>query len=277
MGVEDGPHSSVDPGHRRVPPGGSSARFGITEQFAPLFEELHRLEPGDPRRARIREQLITGHLPIARRIAHGHSRHGDPQELEQVAALALVEAVDRFTPGRGTPFIAFAAPTIRGGISHHHRDREPMIRAPRAVHELRGRAAVVSADLAQLLGRTPTAAEVAERLGTDRTTAAEALGAGPVGSCDSLDRPGGPGGSSGPLARPDERFDLVEDRLHLRSLVGRLSERDRRILLLRFHGGLTQSQIGARVGLTQMGVSRVLKSALATLRTAATAQGAGTG
>jgi len=242
-----------------------------------LFDERARLPRNDPRHRLLRDRLIKGHLPVARHIARKHaSRGGDPDDLEQVATIGLILSVDRFEPARGVDFLSFAVPTITGEVLRYFRDRQPLIRMPRQLRELQAGLAEATTELSQALGRAPRPSEIAAHLGVDRATVLDALEAIHTVHVSSLDEPasaeGQPGGSGGPnrfdaaLAVDDTDTDLVEHRATLVPLLTALPDRDRRILLLRFVHGLTQTEIGQRIGISQMHVSRLLAGILARLR-----------
>jgi RNA polymerase sigma-B factor len=247
------------------------------EHLAPLFAERAALPEGHPRRGRLRAELIVGYLPVARNIARKYAyRGGHPEDLEQVAAVGLVLAVDRFDPERSIDFLAFAVPTISGEVLRHFRDRATTIRVPRRLRGLQSQIYDAAAELGQRHGRAPRPSEIARELGVDVEVVLEGLAAQGAGHTSSLDEPasgddrgsGSAGGSrfAGALAQTEPKFDLVEHREGIAPLLAALPERERQILLLRFFGGLTQTEIAARVGLSQMHVSRLLSRTLARLR-----------
>jgi RNA polymerase sigma-B factor len=244
------------------------------EHLAPLFAERAGLPENHPRRERLRDELITGHLPLARNIARRYGyRGGNPEDLVQVASVGLVLAVDRFDPGRGIDFLSFAVPTINGEVLRYFRDRVSTIRTPRRLRTMQSRVYDSAAELGQRHGRAPRPSEIAEHLGVDVEVVLEALLAQGVARTASLDEPAAHGEGSGErmrfgaaLAQIEEEFDLVEHREALAPLLAALPERERRILLLRFFGGLTQTEIGAEIGISQMHVSRLLSRTLARLR-----------
>ena len=244
------------------------------EHLAPLFAECAGLPEGHPRRARLRDELIAGHLPVARNIARKYAYRGDnPEDLEQVAAVGLVLAVDRFDLDRGTDFLSFAVPTINGEVLRYFRDRATTIRTPRRLRSMQGMIYDAVAELGQRHGRAPRPSEIAAHLGVDVEVVLEALSAQAVVRTASLDEPAPDNDGSGErlrfgsaLAHVEEQFDLVEHRESLAPLLAALPDRERQILLLRFFGGLTQTEIGTRVGISQMHVSRLLSRTLATLR-----------
>jgi RNA polymerase sigma-B factor len=235
------------------------------------FSRLRRT--GDPR---LREQLVERHLPLARRMARRYSRSRDSgEELGQVAALGLVKAVDRYDPRRGASFTSFAVPTILGELRRHLRDTRWAVHVPR---ELQERAQTVTREADRLvtaLGRAPSAADVAGSLGTTVEEVVDAREAAFAIGSESLDAPAASGGeaegdSAGDrLGGVDPGYELVEDRNAIDRAAACLSTHDRAILRMRFAGGMTQSQIGARLGISQMHVSRTLRRVLTRLRTAA--------
>jgi RNA polymerase sigma-B factor len=244
------------------------------EHLAPLFVERAALPEGDPRREWLRDELIAGHLQLARNIARRFAhRRENPDDVEQVAAVGLVLAVDRFDADRGTDFLSFAVPTINGEVLRYFRDRAQSIRMPRRLRALQSMVYDAVARLSQLHGRAPRPSEIAAYLDVDVETVLEALSAQVVAHTVSLDQPAsdGDGGRDGlrfdpSLARLEEDYDLVEHRETLAPLLAALPPRERRILLLRFFGGLTQTEIGAQMGISQMHVSRLLSRTLDRLR-----------
>jgi RNA polymerase sigma-B factor len=248
-------------------------RNGYTH-LAPLFAERAALPEGDPRRERLRDELISGHLPLARNIARKFAyRRDNPEDLEQVASVGLVLAVDRFDPGQGTDFLSFAVPTISGEVLRYFRDRACTIRTPRRLRSLQSMVYDATADLVQRHGRAPRPSEIAAHLGMDVELVLEALATQGLAHTASLDEPSATGDDIGDrprfaaaLAHVEEEFDLVDQREALAPLLAELPERERRILLLRFFGGLTQTEIGAQIGISQMHVSRLLSRTLERLR-----------
>jgi RNA polymerase sigma-B factor len=259
-------HSTLPTGHRR--------QNGY-EHLAALFAERVALPDGHPRRRRLRDDLVAGYLPVARNIARRHGHRGEnPDDLEQVARLALVMAVDRFDPERGVDFLSFAVPTINGEVLRYFRDRSSPIRVPRRLRELQSMIYDAAGELGQRLGRAPRPSEIAALLELDLEVVLEGLQAVGSGHTVSLDAPGQvDDDSSGDrprfaaaLAEVEPEFDLVDQRESLAPLLAALPERERRILVLRFFGGLTQSEIGDRIGISQMHVSRLLSRTLERLR-----------
>jgi RNA polymerase sigma-B factor len=240
--------------------------------LAPLFAERARLPRDDPRQAALRDELITGHLPVAQHIARRFAHRGDNvDDLEQVATVGLIGAVDRFEPGRGVDFLSFAVPTITGEVRRHFRDRSRTIRIPRRITQLQAAAHECTTELTQRLGRSPRPSELADALGIPLEEVIEVLQANFAAYPASLDEPAPdddrPGRSrfSG-LGDLDPGLDLVEDRLAVIPLLAELPERERRILQLRFFHDMTQTEIAALTGISQMHVSRLLSRTLGVLR-----------
>ena len=244
--------------------------------LAPLFAERAGLPDRHPHGERLRQELIAGYLPVARHIARKYSIRGEHlEDLEQVASVGLVLAVDRFDPGRDTDFLSFAVPTITGEVLRYFRDRATTIRLPRRLRQLQGQIYDAAAELAQRHGRAARPSEIARHLGVDLDVVLNGLAAHGAGHAASLDQPAydDNGGEStglprfaGALAETEPEFDLVEHRATLAPLLAALPERERQILLLRFFGDMTQTEIGHRIGISQMHVSRLLSRTLSRLR-----------
>jgi RNA polymerase sigma-B factor len=249
------------------------------ERLAPLFVASRALPASHPQRSRLRAELIKGYHPVARNIARKYRLRGEsPDDLEQVATVGLILAVDRFEPERGINFLAAAVPTITGEVLRHLRDRSTSIRLPRRVRRVIGLIHGVTAELSQRLARAPNPAEIAEALDIGVDLVLEALAAEGTSYPVSLDEPARNGDGSGVPQRVTEallevepRFALVEHRASLGSLLDALPERQRTIILMRFCGSLTQAEIGRRIGLSQAQVSRLLTHTLHTLRAQMTA------
>jgi RNA polymerase sigma-B factor len=235
-----------------------------------LLERLHH--HGDQA---AREQLAARFLPLARQLARRY-QHGGEQldDLVQVASLGLLKAIDRFDPARETAFSSFAVPTILGELKRHFRDKGWSVRVPRDLQELAVRVDRVTDELGRELGRAPTLAEVAERTGNTPEQVLEAREAAGAYRAVSLDRPrddeeDGEGGMAEAVGAEDPGFGVAEDAATVERLMRVLSAREREVLRLRFAEDLTQSEIGARVGVSQMHVSRLIRQAVAQLRQAA--------
>jgi RNA polymerase sigma-B factor len=228
--------------------------------------ELAALGEDDPRRPAVRDRVVESHLPLVRHLARRYTDRGEPfDDLVQVGTIGLLKAVDRYDPERGAAFAAFAVPTVLGEIRRHFRDRGWAIRVPRRLQELSRTLAEARAVLTQELGRAPTVDELAERAGVDADTVLEALESAAAYATVPLegDEDEVPGAW---LAEDDAGLGAVENREALRPLLERLPARERRILALRFVRGMSQSQIAAEVGISQMHVSRLLARTLGTLR-----------
>jgi RNA polymerase sigma-B factor len=234
-----------------------------------LLERYHR--HGD--RA-AREALVERFLPLARQLARRYQRGSEPlDDLIQVASLGLLKAIDRFEPGRDTAFSSFAVPTILGELKRHFRDRGWSVRVPRDLQELSVRVDRVAEEISGELGRAPTPAEIAENIGITTEQVLEAREAAGAYRAISLDRPRDEeeegDGMADSMGAEDPGFGLAEDAATVARLMTVLSEREREVLRLRFADDLTQSEIGARVGVSQMHVSRLIRQAVARLREAA--------
>jgi RNA polymerase sigma-B factor len=226
----------------------------------------------DRRDPATREELVRRYLPFARSLA-GRYRGGSESfdDLMQVASLGLVNAIDRFDPSRGTPFPAFASPTILGELKRHFRDRVWTVRVPRGLHDRMAEVEKAMSKLTVELQRSPSVAELAERLEVDPTDVLEVLEANRNRRPLSLDRPvGGDDSEESPagewIGEEDRGFSLAEDRVTLEAALPALDERERLILRLRFVEDMTQSQIAEQIGHSQMHVSRILRRTLERIR-----------
>ncbi|HEX2161887.1 MAG TPA: SigB/SigF/SigG family RNA polymerase sigma factor [Thermoleophilaceae bacterium] len=218
-----------------------------------------------------REQLIARHLPLVRSLARRYAGRGESlEDIEQVGAIGLIKAIDRFDLEREVSLATYATPNVVGEIKRHFRDKGWAIRVPRSLQELNARMSGAIDDLTGRLGHSPSVAEIAESLGTSKEEVLEALEVGSAYTALSLDA--GPAGSdedSDPMETiggEDAEFDRSEDRATLGPVLDRLPEREREILRMRFEEGLPQTQIAERVGLSQMHVSRLIRRSLATMR-----------
>jgi RNA polymerase sigma-B factor len=217
---------------------------------------------------RLRDELVEAHLDLARQLARRFSNRGEAyDDLAQVASIALIKSVDRFDPERGVEFSTFATRTIIGELKRHFRDRGWAIRAPRRIQELYLELGHVTEAMTHELGRPPTIAEMARSTGVTEDAVLEALEAGQSYRTSSIDAPDRQESTMGSrLGEIDPGFGGTEDRLLLAYSLAKLPERERTILHLRFVEGLTQSQIAARIGISQMHVSRLLAASLNKLR-----------
>jgi RNA polymerase sigma-B factor len=208
---------------------------------------------------------------VARNIAHRFLHRGDnADDLEQVATVGLIGAVDRFEPDRGIDFLSFAVPTITGEVRRHFRDRTRTIRIPRRIIQQQGALYEATNELTQCLRRAPPS-ELAEQLDISREEVIEVLQAHLAASPSSLDaqppedeHPGRTRGTT--IGDVDPGLNLVEDRMAVAPLLAQLPDREQRILQLRFFHDMTQTEIAALTGISQMHVSRLLSRTLGTLR-----------
>ncbi len=236
-----------------------------------LFRQLSVLPPGDAERLRIRSELVELHLPLVEYLARRFRNRGEwLDDLTQVATIGLIKSIDRFDLERGVEFSTYATPTIVGEIKRHFRDKGWAVRVPRRLQELKLALAKAIGELAQNLGRAPTVAELAAHLQMSEEEVLEGLESANAYSTVSLDAPDS-GDEDAPavaesLGMVDEALEGVEYRESLKPLLEQLPPREKRILLLRFFGNMTQSQIATELGISQMHVSRLLARTLAQLR-----------
>ena len=215
--------------------------------------------------------MITDNLGLAHQLARRFQHRGETlDDLVQVASVALVKSVDRFDPERGVEFAAFATRTIIGELKRHFRDKGWAVRVPRRLQELKLSLTKAIGELAQREGRAPTVSELATHLQMTEEEVLEGLESANAYSTVSLDAPDS-GDEDAPavadsLGMIDEALEGVEYRESLQPLLERLPPREKKILLLRFFGNMTQSQIAAELGISQMHVSRLLARTLAQLR-----------
>jgi RNA polymerase sigma-B factor len=236
-----------------------------------LFVTMVSLPEGSPERQAIRDQLVETHLPLVEYLARRFRNRGElHDDLVQVATIGLIKSVDRFDLERGVEFSTYATPTIVGEIKRHFRDKGWAIRVPRRLQELKLSLAKATSELSQRNGRSPTVAELAGYLGMSDEDVLEGLESANAYSTVSLDTP--ESGDSDALAVADtlgvvdESLEGVEYRESLKPLLDQLPPREKRILLLRFFGNMTQSQIAIELGISQMHVSRLLARTLTQLR-----------
>ena len=222
-----------------------------------------------------RDALVERFLPLARRLARRYHGGGEPlEDLVQVASVGLLKAIDRFDPARGTAFSSFAVPTIAGELKRHFRDRSWSVRVPRDLQELAARVDRATDRLAHKLGRAPTASEIAHDVGVSIEQVLEAHEAAAAYRAHSLDRPCSDDDQDATqlvdaLGGDEPGYRQAEHAATVERMMSVLSDREREILRLRFAEDLTQSEIGDRVGLSQMHISRLLRQAVARLREAA--------
>ena len=236
-----------------------------------MFAELAALADDDPARAKLRDELVEAHLPLVEYLARRFRNRGEPlDDLIQVATIGLIKSVDRFDLERGVEFSTYATPTVVGEIKRHFRDKGWAIRVPRRLQELKLALTKATSELSQKNGRSPTVAELALHLELSEEEVLEVLESANAYSAVSLDAPDG-GDDYSPavadsLGMIDDALEGVEYRESLKPLLEKLPPREKTILMLRFFGGLTQSQIALQLGISQMHVSRLLARTLAQLR-----------
>jgi len=240
-------------------------------QARELFERLTTLPHDDPERARIRATLVELHLPLVEYLARRFRNRGEwLDDLTQVATIGLIKSIDRFDLDRGVEFSTYATPTIVGEIKRHFRDKGWAVRVPRRLQVLKLSLTKAIGELAQREGRAPTVSELAAHLQMSEEEVLEGLESANAYSTVSLDAPDS-GDEDAPavadsLGMVDDALEGVEYRESLKPLLERLPPREKKILLLRFFGNMTQSQIAAELGISQMHVSRLLARTLAQLR-----------
>ncbi|MFI5493974.1 SigB/SigF/SigG family RNA polymerase sigma factor [Actinoplanes sp. NPDC051859] len=247
---------------RRVPHDGSA-----------LLRAMAATPPG-PARARLRDEAIRAWLPLVHHLAHRYSGRGEPEDdLVQTATVGLIKAIDRFDPDRGVDFAGFAIPTVLGEVRRHFRDRTWSVRVPRRMQELRLAITEAGNVLPQTLGRSPTVADMATHLNITEEEVLEGLEGARAYSAKSLSTPVTEDGATALgdlLGSDDHDLELAELRVALGPALAALDERERMILSLRFYGNLTQADIAARIGVSQMHVSRLIARTLLKLRSALT-------
>ncbi len=213
--------------------------------------------------------LVEEYQTYATSIAHRLVRHGEPEEdIAQVAMEGLVSSLQRFDVDRGLPFPAFARPTISGAIKRHYRDRGWSIRTPRSVHDIAGSLRDTEERLTAEMGRSPQRAEVARAIGVDVTTVSRAQQAIRSRAATSLDQPGPDGGPprAEMLGALDPDLTRADDHVALRGALAQLSERERAMLKHYYVEEMSQREIGACFGVSQMQISRLLTGTIARLR-----------
>ena len=217
-----------------------------------------------------RERVLVELIPLVRALASRYAGRGEPlEDLVQVGSLGLIKAVDRFDVDRGVEFSSYAVPTIVGEIRRHFRDKAWAMHVPRRLKELSVRLSRVLDELTSELGRSPTVAELAEATGVEEEEVIDALDSAHAYSTRSLQAPfddEGEDSLSDKLGVEEEGYAEVEDTALVDAGLEALDDRERRIIELRFFDEMTQSQIAAELGISQMHVSRLLRRALTTMR-----------
>jgi RNA polymerase sigma-B factor len=256
---------------QRAEAGAFAASDHEYRHLEPLLHTMATMAPKDPARERLREQVVTGYLPVAQHIAQRYAQRGEPlEDLVQVASLALVNAVDRYEPGRGHNFLGYAIPTITGEVRRHFRDKTWSMRVPRRLQELHLSVNKVITELSHELQRAPRPSEIATRLNLTTDEVLDALQVAQSYRADSLDEllnSDSNGASLGDrLGDTDARFEQFTEAHSLAPHLRDLPVRERSILIMRFFDEMTQTQIAEQIGISQMHVSRLLTKTLAQLR-----------
>jgi RNA polymerase sigma-B factor len=239
-----------------------AASSSSLERSTELFERL----PEDPE---AREELVLLHRPLAEYLARRFAGRGEAREdLEQVATIALIKAIDRFDLSREVKFSTYATATIVGELKRHFRDKGWALRVPRRLQETGLKVSKSISELSQQLGRSPTVREIAKATGLDQEEVLEGMETAYAYSTASLDAPADEEGTSSVqrLGEEDETLELLEGWATVAPTLKTLPRRERRILYLRFFRGLTQTQIATELGISQMHVSRLLSRTLSVLR-----------
>jgi RNA polymerase sigma-B factor len=256
------------PANPAVAPGGALEAGAEHHDREQVREEFRRFARN--RDATLRNELVKRHMGLAEYLARRFASKGEPlDDLVQVAALALIKAVDRFEPDRGLEFSTYATPTIVGELKRHFRDRSWVVRVPRRSQELHVRVSSVLGGLSQTYGRSPTISEIALAVGATEDEVVEAMEVGNAYRVASLDAPmrGEDSGTLGSrIGVEDQHLVNSEYRATLGPMIARFPEREQLILRLRFFEGRTQSEIAKELGISQMHVSRLLSRTLARLR-----------
>jgi RNA polymerase sigma-B factor len=265
---------------RRSPslPGGSAAGAGLTQSRADLANcadrELLELVTGEPIGSAVRaaacEILVQRYESLVRScVLRYRDSPESTEELMQVGYVGLIKAINNFDPALGASLAAYAQPCVSGEIKRHFRDKRWQIRVRRSAQDLLLEIRKASADLAQELGRSPTETELATRLGISDADLDEARRADLYFHAASLDAPlhdEGLGRLADLLGQEDSGLELAMDMDAVAAHWSELPPRQRSILLMRFYGNMTQAEIGARLGVSQMHVSRLQAAALSYLR-----------
>jgi RNA polymerase sigma-B factor len=237
-----------------------------------MFARLGCLEEGTHEYSYVRNSLIELNMSLVRFAARRFSNRADQMEdILQVGSIGLIKAIDRFDPDYGVEFVTFAMPTILGEIKRYFRDTSWSVHVPRRLQEMRLALAKAADALAAELDRSATVPELAERLGVTEEEVLEAMVAANAYSASSIDAQAGDDDDEGTtwanrIGYHDEAFEGVENLIALKPLMAELPERERAILSMRFGSDMTQAQIGAELGLSQMHISRILSRTLRRLR-----------
>ena len=248
---------------------GSTFQESLSRRSHDLLAQAAR-PCADPVRDDLQTQVILLNRRVAAGIAARYNQRGvDGEDLRQVAEMGLIKAVRRYEPDRASGFLAYAVPTIRGEIRRYFRDNGWMVRPPRRIQELRSEVITAENDMIQELRRFPNVSETAQQMGLSTPELVDVQGARGCFRPASLDAPAREDASlpvGELIGGVDEEFERVDNYASLTPLLEALSPRDRLILGLRFVHGYTQKEIGDRIGVSQMQVSRLLNALLGRLR-----------
>jgi RNA polymerase sigma-B factor len=235
-------------------------------RVAALLAEM--IDCQDPvRRSRLQSAVVVEHMGVARSIASRYRGRGvERGDLEQLACLGLVKAVSRWLPGLSDDFLQFAVPTISGEIKRYFRDHSWLVRPPRRIQELRAAINVAERDFQDSGELRPTDGLVGQRLGVREEDIREARAAAGLCRPPSLDSDSGAGLFIAQQWSGEDSTTAVDDRMSLDVVLSKLTERERRVVGMRFSEGLSQARIGEVIGVSQMQVSRILRDVLNKLR-----------
>lgn len=243
------------------------------EHLEPVLAAYAATAPQEPERARLRERLATGYLPVARNVARRYAGRGEPlEDLTQVGCIGLLKAIDRYDPELGYHFLSFAIPTITGEIRRHFRDKTWSMRVPRRLKDLHVAINPAVVELSAQLHRAPRPSEIAAHLQTSTAEIIEALHAAQAYRPASLEGSLYPTTDATPLAdtlgTPEPRYELFTNIHSLAPHLAALPARERNIVIMRFYQDMTQTQIAEKIGVSQMHISRLLAATLIKLRDA---------
>jgi len=272
IGAQRTNRTAVGSGRPSIP-SGTTTPTGTTENRSAVSTRLltQAAQETDPvERKRLQDEVVVMHMGLARAIAARYRGRGIAEEdLTQAASMALLKAARNFDPSHGVEFLSYAVVTMKGEVKRQFRDFGWMVRPPRPIQKLQSDVARAQGELTQVLGRSPRVPEVADHLEVTEDEVLEALSADGCFTPTSLDLPLGDQGSTvlgDTLVTEDNALEEAEARVMLMPAVRALPERERDILYLRFFKQMSQSQIAAEVGVTQMQVSRILARVLVQLR-----------
>lgn len=260
------------------PVNGAHGAIAFGERLSDLSERELLLRSHDQKDQAAREELITRYLPLVRSLARRFASRGQAvEDLVQVGSIGLIKAIDRFDLGRGVELSTYATPTILGEIKRYFRDKGWAVKVPRALQDLNVRLNKVIEHLTVELKRSPTIFDLAQACAVTEEQVLEALESGRAYNSLSIYSGGSPDDEDAfelldYLGQVENAYELVEQRRYLAPAMSRLDERERLILHLRFFEGMTQTQIAARVGISQMHVSRLIRKSIDLLRLQMTEQ-----